>query len=659
MSDPTTCPMKAARAGRDKREVPATRRTKAPLVRRALTAALAGLAATAVTAAPGGAAPSNATALSGPVGKSDRKVLVIGIDGARWDTVRTLMAAGDAPNLKALAGSGIFTPINLPSNGTLDQTLSGPSWNTILRGVWENKHRVDSNSDCDYDHHETYPDFLTRAERERPSLSTFTAVTWANLATTASCGPYVSDEVDAKFHKAAGGDATTANETARYITANGPDAGFVQLDEVDLVGHDDGGTSPAYLDAIEEADREVGKMIAAIRARPTLSEHWQVLVTTDHGHADAGGHGGGSAEERTAWVIGAELGAKSGGLPAQASVLPGSVRSTDLAPTALAHLGVAAKPEWQIDGRPLSDTGSDPFDTLAQRLGPAVDETPDPFASGPGLLYGFTHTAPAGWSVTTNASTGGVTEWRGWSFTTDSFWTSAATQLREEFGGGRSVIAVADGDEFADEPGGPGTLDTTLTSPGYPVAGQASVRLSFENYYRQESEQTAKVTVSFDGGMQRSVLRYGSTAADANAGDDVQSKRVSLPVSVPAGAQRMVVRWHYTGGNDWFWAIDDPQVTPASQTPPTGGAPVVSGGVYQIANAGSGKLVDDPASSQTAGTQADPVRGQRRRSKPEVDVHRQRRRHVRRQERVQQHVHGRVRRLQDGRRRDHPVALPR
>ncbi len=112
-----------------------------------------------------------------------------------------------------------------------------------------------------------------------------------------------------------------------------------------------------------------------------------------------------------------------------------------------------------------------------------VDET-----GIPASVLGFTHTPPAGWSVDNSAmGNGGVTEWRGWSFTTDEFWTQAQRdQSRESNVRARNVFAVADGDEWNDKTVS-GTFDSTLVSPAYPVTGGRGATLTYTTYYRQES----------------------------------------------------------------------------------------------------------------------------------------------------------------------------
>jgi len=58
-----------------------------------------------------------------------------------------------------------------------------------------------------------------------------------------------------------------------------------------------------YKRQIETCDRQVGDLLAAVDARSQRAgEQWLVIVVTDHGHRDEGGHGGDSDAERTAWV---------------------------------------------------------------------------------------------------------------------------------------------------------------------------------------------------------------------------------------------------------------------------------------------------------------------------------------------------------------------
>lgn len=483
------------------------------------------------------------------------KVLLIGLDGVRYDT---LMRAS-APSIRALAARGFLSRTWLYAQ-PMAPTMSGPGWSTIATGVWPDKHGVRSNEFVGNDL-ARYPDFLTRIERASPTLRTYSIADWPPINVSSAPGPVLGAAVDVRLNydgdRDPGGwvatDARVTREAVTHLRTQDPDAAFVYLGNPDIVAHNSG-AGAAYRTAIETADEQVGALVAAVEARPTFAqEDWLFLVTTDHGHINAGGHGGPSWQERQSFVV-----AAGGVIPrGPLAVQP---RLVDLVPTIFAHLGLLVDPAWGLDGAPLATPTTDPFDALATRLRPAVDER-----SIPAGTLGWTHDPPTGWSIENDRLTsGGTTEWRGWSFVDEAFWSAAEVgQGRESFVRSRGVIAVADPDEW-DNVGNPstrGSFESTLVSGSFPVSGRVRVRLRFGSYYRQDGTQKGEVLVSFDGAPGRVVLRYGPQGSDANAGGDVLSRVESLEVPVPAGASAMVVRWRlYDARNNWYWAVDDPSV---------------------------------------------------------------------------------------------------
>ncbi|MFF8590725.1 alkaline phosphatase family protein [Streptomyces sp. NPDC015220] len=475
---------------------------------------------------------------AGPLGSVARaaartpKVLVIGLDGA----LLTRIKDADAPNLEALMAAGLTVPSSIYAN-PLAPTLSGPGWSTIITGVWPDKHNVKDNAFTGHKFAQ-YPDFLTRAERAKPSLTTYAVSSWAPLTDTV-----FSTAVDTRVSTpSAEYDTGTAARAVAQLRDGDPDAVFVQLDGIDHAGHSYGAASRQYLDAVHAADAQVGQMVAAVKGRAGYgSEDWLVMVTADHGHTDAGGHGGSSAPERSTFLI-------ATGSALTAGSVRYDVKMPDVAASALAHLQIALDPAWGLDGRPVQQPVADDFDTLRPQLRTRADE------SGIGAaVLGFTHTPPAGWSVDNSAmGAGGVTEWRGWSFTTDEFWTAAQRdQARESNIRARNVFAVADGDEWSDTTYS-GTFDSTLVSPAYPVTGGAAATLTYTTYYRQESPQKGEVLVSYDGAAPVSVRTYTA---------DVPSRTETVTLQVPAGVTTARVRFRYTGGNNWYWVIDGVRIT--------------------------------------------------------------------------------------------------
>ncbi|MFJ8828144.1 alkaline phosphatase family protein [Streptomyces sp. NPDC102467] len=460
------------------------------------------------------------------------KVLVIGLDGTLLSRVKD----ADAPHLKALMAAGLTAPSSIYAN-PLAPTLSGPGWSTLITGVWPDKHNVKDNN---FTGHKfaRYPDFLTRIETAKPGLSTYAVSSWAPLTDTV-----FSPKVDTRVSTpSAEYDTGTAARAVAQLKSADPDAVFVQLDNVDHAGHSYGAASGQYLDAIHGVDGQVGQLVDALKSRTTYAdEDWLILVTADHGHTDPGGHGGSTWQERQTFMIAV-------GSTAAAGSLRHDVKMPDIAASALAHLGIAIDPTWGLDGRPIQQPGPDDFDSLRTELTGPVDET----GIGAGVV-GFTHTPPRGWSVDNSAmGTGGVTEWRGWSFTTDEFWTKAERdQQRESNIRARNVFAVADGDEWSDRAVS-GTFDSTLVSPDFTVTGGRSATLTYTTFYRQESPQKGEVLVSYDGGTPVSVKTYAA---------DTSSRTESVSLQVPGGATRAKVRFRYTGGNNWFWTIDGVKIS--------------------------------------------------------------------------------------------------
>ncbi|MFD9027435.1 hypothetical protein [Streptomyces parvulus] len=148
--------------------------------------------------------------------------------------------------------------------------------------------------------------------------------------------------------------------------------------------------------------------------------------------------------------------------------------------------------------------------------------------------------------------TGGVAEWRGWTFTTDEFWTSARRdQSRESNIRARNVFAVADGDEWYGK-SVTGTFDSTLVSPAYPVTGGRTAMLTYTAYHRHESPQKGEVLVSCDGAAPVSVRTYTA---------DVPSRTETVTLQAPSGARTARVRFRHSGGDDWYWVIDGVTLT--------------------------------------------------------------------------------------------------
>jgi predicted AlkP superfamily pyrophosphatase or phosphodiesterase len=270
----------------------------------------------------------------------EARVLVIGIDGVRVD----MLARAGTPTLDSLAAAGFFSD----EAKTRVRTVSGPGWSSMLTGVRTAKHGVDSN-DFSGNRYEDWPDFLTRLEREHPQLGTFAVLDWPPLGTTDSGGPLISDAIDVKlnFDGETDGygpaDSASVEAASAHLAVADVHAAFVYLGDPDVVSHETDSFSAEYRASIERADAQVARLLRALRSRPDYeTENWLVLVSTDHGRNDAGGHGGGSPSETTIFFLASGPAVSPGRTDCPPEIV-------DVAATALAHLGLVVQ---GLDGKP-------------------------------------------------------------------------------------------------------------------------------------------------------------------------------------------------------------------------------------------------------------------------------------------------------------------
>ncbi|MCE5326246.1 MAG: alkaline phosphatase family protein [Planctomycetaceae bacterium] len=288
-------------------------------------------------------------------GAKSKHVLVIGIDGCMPDAVQ----AAKAPNIKALAAAGTVTWDGF-SGGVLgtpsrQNTKSMPSWNSVLMGVWCDKHLSISYRKWK-PNHAAYPNMFQRLKAAKPDARSASIVTWKEINVDYRMTPGADYQANGKDD-----DATTAL-AVKHLTETNPDLVFIQLDQVDGAGEGNGFSpkSPKYMEAVEKADTQVGQLVEAVKKRKTYAnEEWLIILVTDHGgtyrvnkdpktgkEVINGSHGSDTPEERKIFVI------VSGEAAKKQVVSPGP-GLTVVAPTALHFLGAEYKPEWKLDGEPF------------------------------------------------------------------------------------------------------------------------------------------------------------------------------------------------------------------------------------------------------------------------------------------------------------------
>ena len=300
-----------------------------------------------------------------------KRVLLIGTDGTNLDKVLADPANVGFFDLMAESVTGATSIVG-------HTTISGPSWTTILTGVWDNKSGVINNifNPAPYD---AWPTVFNLLEAHNPDIDTAVIADWKYINDIGAAGAYpvaADDNIFVPFDTSwenTDDDVTTAT-IARINATQAADSSFIFSYQVavDEAGHAYGGGSPEYAAAIVNTSENIDAIMEAVNdwedANP--GEEWTVIVTTDHGHQQSVGFGHGfqSPNETSSFVIfdlegdGANDGKQNLGYS-----------NADITPTIVNLFG--APPRSDFDGVSLAtktDSIVDPVD-LGQALNDAVN----------------------------------------------------------------------------------------------------------------------------------------------------------------------------------------------------------------------------------------------------------------------------------------------
>jgi hypothetical protein len=236
-------------------------------------------------------------------------VLLIGTDGTNLDKV--LQYAYDQPDsgFRAVMQQGVTGATSLIGH----TTISGPSWTTILTGVWDNKSGVINNifNPAPYD---AWPTVFNLLEYYRPEVETAVYADWRYINDMAAAGGYEADvnefvEFDTTWEDT--DDKVVDATIARIAATTATDSALIFSYQVaaDEASHAAGGGSQEYADAVVNTSENIKRIMDAIDAwendPDNLGEEWTVIVTTDHGQQQSVGFGHGfqSPNETSSFVI--------------------------------------------------------------------------------------------------------------------------------------------------------------------------------------------------------------------------------------------------------------------------------------------------------------------------------------------------------------------
>lgn len=248
-----------------------------------------------------------------PVGKTEKKVLVLGYDGGRADALALLDDETNDSAISYLLASGGNAQIaycggvNYPTINKQD-TSTAPGWCSILTGEWADVTGVTGNGVVKSNDHLSL--LTTLVEDEKADSSAF-YVSW-NGHFSADDSTYVLEKqyteekgLPVVFSDADDDDGTFANTLADVQQADCSDFIFTIFEYPDHIGHDTGFCidNPDYAAAFKECDAQCKRIIDAVEARETYeSEDWLIILTSDHGGYNTG-HGALTIQERMTFVV--------------------------------------------------------------------------------------------------------------------------------------------------------------------------------------------------------------------------------------------------------------------------------------------------------------------------------------------------------------------
>ena len=243
------------------------------------------------------------------------KIVVVLVDALRLDTSQ---AVDTMPYLNHLREMGASATMHSQT-----PSYSAPGYSTLFIGAWPylNDGPV---FNLEYDDIPVWTqDNLFSAAHRNGITTGISAFNWFEKLVP-------QEDVDLSFYTPGEdrmADEAVVNAALKWLRQPGNQFILVHFDQVDYAGHHEGGaSSQSWMEASKRAD----DLLAQIGAEMDLEQD-VLIVLSDHGQINAGGHGGHESEVLTEPYVMAGKGIRLGAYP--------DIQMVDVAPTIAALLG--------------------------------------------------------------------------------------------------------------------------------------------------------------------------------------------------------------------------------------------------------------------------------------------------------------------------------
>jgi hypothetical protein len=208
--------------------------------------------------------PTNQYRPAQPISRPFKKVVILNIDGARWDMVQNL----DLPTISRLRRDGAYVKNGLL---TVYRALTNPAFGTILTGARPQEHGIFDNNIGQSLKVEGMGDLVKITIYGCMHMKHFAKEGWeTKIVSLPTIGIQKSDDVAMEWLL---NDLHDDKKTQLFV---------FDYSEADFCGHSYGGQSRQYEEALRRIDERISKVLEVIESLDDC-EDTAIIVCSDHG----------------------------------------------------------------------------------------------------------------------------------------------------------------------------------------------------------------------------------------------------------------------------------------------------------------------------------------------------------------------------------------